>query len=278
MGPKGHKHLIRRCTASESLSITSTAAIVGRVIDAATHAGATTINGPDFAFANPSAGEIAAEKAAITDARSQAERRRRAARRHGHRGAIDQPQPAVRCRGARRSRGAAQAPREHLRHRRPSTRAPKRSTRRSRLCSRSPPSPRHNESLPSDSWLVGLRAEKASGRVRDRLDDQRCRVDLTRRDRDRHAVVATRRGPVSVRNTDSQKRLARTVDHDLGFADRCLVRTGHAPAAGSAEPERECGIGETVGGLTVRVGLDPRRKRIASDGELARLVACRLRW
>ncbi|MGH2891983.1 MAG: SIMPL domain-containing protein [Solirubrobacteraceae bacterium] len=72
VGPKGHKHLIRRCTASESLSITSTAEIVGRVIDAATHAGATTINGPDFSFANPSAGEIAAQKAAITDARSQA--------------------------------------------------------------------------------------------------------------------------------------------------------------------------------------------------------------
>jgi uncharacterized protein YggE len=72
VGPKGHKHLIRRCTASESLSITSTAAIVGRVIDAATHAGATTINGPDFSFANPSTGEIAAEKAAIMDARSQA--------------------------------------------------------------------------------------------------------------------------------------------------------------------------------------------------------------
>jgi uncharacterized protein YggE len=72
VGPKGHTHLIRRCTASESLSITSTVAIVGRVIDAATHAGATTIAGPDFSFANPSAGEIAAQKAAITDARNQA--------------------------------------------------------------------------------------------------------------------------------------------------------------------------------------------------------------
>ncbi len=72
VGPKGHKHLIRRCTASESLSITSTPAIVGRVVDAATHAGATTISGPDFSFANPSAGEIAAEKAAITDARNEA--------------------------------------------------------------------------------------------------------------------------------------------------------------------------------------------------------------
>jgi uncharacterized protein YggE len=72
VGPKGHKHLIRRCMASESLSVTTTAALVGRVVDAATHAGAKSINGPDFSFANPSAGEIAAENAAITDARSQA--------------------------------------------------------------------------------------------------------------------------------------------------------------------------------------------------------------
>jgi uncharacterized protein len=72
VGPKGHKHRIQRCTASESLSITSTAAIVGRVIDAATHAGASSIDGPNFSFASPSAGEIAAEHAAITDARSQA--------------------------------------------------------------------------------------------------------------------------------------------------------------------------------------------------------------
>ena len=72
VGPKGHKHLIRRCTASESLSITSTAAIVGAVIDAATRAGATGINGPSFSFSNPSAGEVAAEKAAIADAQKQA--------------------------------------------------------------------------------------------------------------------------------------------------------------------------------------------------------------
>ncbi|MDQ6729343.1 MAG: SIMPL domain-containing protein [Actinomycetota bacterium] len=72
VGPKGHKHLIRRCATSESLSVTSTAAIVGRVVDAATHAGATSINGPDFSFANRSAGEVAAENAAITDAQNQA--------------------------------------------------------------------------------------------------------------------------------------------------------------------------------------------------------------
>ncbi len=72
VGPKRHKHLIRRCAVSESLSITSTTAIVGRVIDAATHAGANSINGPNFSFADPSAGVIAAETAAITDARDQA--------------------------------------------------------------------------------------------------------------------------------------------------------------------------------------------------------------
>jgi uncharacterized protein YggE len=72
VGPKGHKHRIQRCAANESLSITSTAAIVGRVVDAATHAGASSIEGPNFSFANPSAGEVAAEHAAITDARNQA--------------------------------------------------------------------------------------------------------------------------------------------------------------------------------------------------------------
>ena len=72
VGPKGHKHRIQRCTASESLSITSTTALVGRVVDAATHAGASSIDGPSFSFADPSAGEIAAEHAAITDARRQA--------------------------------------------------------------------------------------------------------------------------------------------------------------------------------------------------------------
>ena len=72
VGPKGHKHRIQRCTANESLSITSTAPIVGRVIDAATQAGASSIDGPNFSFADPSAGEVAAERAAITDARKQA--------------------------------------------------------------------------------------------------------------------------------------------------------------------------------------------------------------
>jgi uncharacterized protein len=55
-----------------SVSITSSSTIVGRVIDAANQAGANQINGPDFSFSNPSAGEIAAENAAIADARNQA--------------------------------------------------------------------------------------------------------------------------------------------------------------------------------------------------------------
>jgi uncharacterized protein len=72
VGPKHHKRLIKRCTASESLSITSPATIVGTVIGAAIQAGAKSINGPDFSFSNPSAGKVAAEHAAITDARDQA--------------------------------------------------------------------------------------------------------------------------------------------------------------------------------------------------------------
>jgi uncharacterized protein len=72
VGPKKDKHEIRRCTASESLSITSSAAIIGHVIDAAIHGGASNISGPDFSFSDPSAGEVAAENAAITDAKTQA--------------------------------------------------------------------------------------------------------------------------------------------------------------------------------------------------------------
>ena len=60
---------MRRYTATESLSITSTTSIVGRVIDAATRAGADSINGPDFSFSDPSAGVVAATNAALADAR-----------------------------------------------------------------------------------------------------------------------------------------------------------------------------------------------------------------
>jgi len=63
---------VRRYTATESLSITSTTSIVGRVIDAATRAGADSIDGPDFSFSNPSAGVVAATNAALADARRRA--------------------------------------------------------------------------------------------------------------------------------------------------------------------------------------------------------------
>ena len=72
VGPRTHQHRVRRFTATESLSITSTTSIVGRVIDAATRAGADSINGPDFSFSDPSAGEVAATNAALTDARRRA--------------------------------------------------------------------------------------------------------------------------------------------------------------------------------------------------------------
>ena len=69
VGPRKHQHRVRRYTATESLSITSTTSIVGHVIDSATHAGADSISGPDFSFSNPSAGAIAATNAALADAR-----------------------------------------------------------------------------------------------------------------------------------------------------------------------------------------------------------------
>jgi hypothetical protein len=73
VGPKHHKHKIRRYTATQSLSVTSATSLVGKVIDAATTGGATNINGPDFSFSDPTAGEIAAENAALSDARRQAD-------------------------------------------------------------------------------------------------------------------------------------------------------------------------------------------------------------
>ena len=69
VGPRKHQHRVRRYTATESLSITSTTSIVGRVIDQATRAGADSINGPDFSFSDPSAGVVAATNAALGDAR-----------------------------------------------------------------------------------------------------------------------------------------------------------------------------------------------------------------
>jgi uncharacterized protein len=73
VGPPGHRRRVRRFTATESLSITSTTSIVGRVIDAATTAGADTVDGPSFSFSDPSAGAVAATNAALADARRRAD-------------------------------------------------------------------------------------------------------------------------------------------------------------------------------------------------------------
>ena len=73
VGTKPHQHFIHRCQADESLSITTTTQRVGAVIDAATRAGASNISGPQFSFSDPSAGVIAAEHAAIANARAQAD-------------------------------------------------------------------------------------------------------------------------------------------------------------------------------------------------------------
>ena len=71
----GHdKHRERRWTASESIDIHVTNLnIVGSVIDGATNAGAATVNGPTFSFSDPSAGKVAATRAAIADARRRAD-------------------------------------------------------------------------------------------------------------------------------------------------------------------------------------------------------------
>lgn len=73
VGPKGHKRRVKTYVADESLSVTTTTALVGSVIDTATAKGATSIDGPNFSFSNPSAGTIAATNAALTDARQRAD-------------------------------------------------------------------------------------------------------------------------------------------------------------------------------------------------------------
>jgi uncharacterized protein YggE len=71
-GPKHNRHLVRRFTATESLSVTSAATLAGAVIDAATHNGASSANGLSFSFSNPAAGQIAANSAALANAKQQA--------------------------------------------------------------------------------------------------------------------------------------------------------------------------------------------------------------
>ena len=68
------KRRVRRWTGNESLSIHVTSIkLVGPVIDGATRAGASTVDGPTFSFSDPSAGKLAATRAAIADARRRAD-------------------------------------------------------------------------------------------------------------------------------------------------------------------------------------------------------------
>ncbi|MGH2915315.1 MAG: SIMPL domain-containing protein [Solirubrobacteraceae bacterium] len=72
VGP--HKRRVRRWTAAETLDVRLTqVALTGRAIDAATRAGASMVDGPTFSFADPSAGKLAATRAAIADARRRAD-------------------------------------------------------------------------------------------------------------------------------------------------------------------------------------------------------------
>jgi uncharacterized protein len=60
--------------ASNELTVqTKTISLVGPIVDAATKAGADSIDGPNFSFGDPSAGKAAATRAALADARSRAD-------------------------------------------------------------------------------------------------------------------------------------------------------------------------------------------------------------
>jgi len=61
-------------TASESFDVrVRDIKLVGAVIDGATRAGASSLDGPTYSFSDPSAGKIAATRAAIADARRRAD-------------------------------------------------------------------------------------------------------------------------------------------------------------------------------------------------------------
>ncbi len=73
--PSGRHKLRRRVwTAMETLAIrVRKIKLVGRVLDAATRAGASSLDGPTYSFSDPSAGKLAATRAAIRDARRRAD-------------------------------------------------------------------------------------------------------------------------------------------------------------------------------------------------------------
>jgi uncharacterized protein YggE len=69
-----HHPAHRLYSASNDLTLrTTNVSLVGPLVDAATQAGADSIDGPDFSFGSPSAGQAAATRAALADARSRAD-------------------------------------------------------------------------------------------------------------------------------------------------------------------------------------------------------------
>jgi hypothetical protein len=68
------KRRVRRWTAVETLAVhVADVRLAGTVIDRATASGASSVSGPSFSFSDPSAGRIAATRAALADARRRAD-------------------------------------------------------------------------------------------------------------------------------------------------------------------------------------------------------------
>ena len=70
---KGGRQRIRYSASSEVTLRVSDVSVVGKVLNAATAAGASSIDGPNFDFSDPTAGRAAAEQAAVLDARRRAD-------------------------------------------------------------------------------------------------------------------------------------------------------------------------------------------------------------
>jgi hypothetical protein len=121
----------------------------------------------------------------------------------------------------------------------------------------------------SDSRLVGFRTQEAGGRIRDRLDDERCRVDLTRRDRDRHVVVATHRNPVRETRSagsDPERRASRQKQKPARVLDWPSRRTCfHAPAALPRGPSRAPDAAASRAKPAITVSVD-ETARVATCG------------
>ena len=70
---KGGRQRIRYTAKGEVTVRVEHVDVVGKVLNSATTAGASTIDGPNFGFSDPTAGRAAAEQAAVQDARKRAD-------------------------------------------------------------------------------------------------------------------------------------------------------------------------------------------------------------